>query len=57
MKEENKISIDSMRKKLQAVEHYDKPEKAFNDLLFGFAKARTILRNGRAECARKAGWK
>ena len=55
MKAENKISLDAMCKKLQAIEHYDDPEKAFNNLLFGYAKSRHYPPEWTSR-ARKKGW-
>ena len=51
----HKISLDAMCKKLQAIEHYDDPEKAFNNLLFGYAKSRHYPPEWTSR-ARKKGW-
>ena len=40
MNAENKIPLSAMQNRLQAIEHYDNPEQAFETLLYGWNRQR-----------------
>ena len=55
MKESNKIYLANMRDRLQRIQHYDDPVKAFTDLLHAFAHYKKY-RIGWAGSIRRQGW-